>query len=409
MKPAARTWILVFATLGLVASAISSYVHYKLLTDVSYTSFCDVNTRVNCTQAYLSQYGSLWGIPVAIFGALFFALVLAIVGLVGARTSPSRENAPGYVFALSTIGLAFVLYLAWASYFVLGTFCVLCALTYVSVIGIFILSGGSTSFPMTTLPDRAGHDLRRLVSSPVGLVIALLFVAAIPTVILAFPHEREGTPTAQAAPAALPAVTDDERAKLTQWWDVQPKVDLPVSADGAKVVIVKFNDYQCPACKMTHDGYKGVITKYAANNQAKYVLKHYPLEPECNPNTPGMNHFASCEASAAVIMAQAKGTSSKLEDWLFTHIGPPMLTSDQVKDAARTVGGITDFDAQYPRVLEQIRVDTGLGGLLKVNGTPTFFINGKRLPAQILAPQYFDFLIQLELQRATAQSTAQPK
>jgi uncharacterized membrane protein/protein-disulfide isomerase len=404
MKPAARTWILAFATLGLGASAISSYVHYKLLTDVSYTSFCDVSTRVNCTQAYLSPYGSLWGAPIAIFGALFFALVLAIVGVAGARTSQSRENAPGYVFALSTIGLAFVLYLGWASYFVLGTFCVLCALTYVSVVAIFLISGGSTSVPMTSLPDRARRDLRRLVSSPVGLVIALLFVVAIPTVILAFPHEREGTTTAQSTPAPLPAVTDDERAKLAQWWDVQTKIDLPVSADGAKVLVVKFNDYQCPACKMTYDSYKGLLAKYSANGQLKYVLKHYPLEPECNPNTPGMNHFASCEASAAVIMSQAKGTTSKLEEWIFAHIGPPILTSDQVKEAARTVGGITDFDAQYPRVLEQIRIDTGLGGLLKVNGTPTFFINGKRLPSQILPPQYFEVLIQLELQRATAQS-----
>jgi uncharacterized membrane protein len=397
MKPAARIWLLVFAALGLVAASISTYVHYKLLTDVSFTSFCDVNTTVNCTEAYLSRYGSLWGIPVAVGGVLFFALVLAIVGVAGAPSSPARENAPGYVFALSTIGLAFVLYLAWASYFVLGTFCILCAITYVSVIAIFIISGGATSFPMTTLPDRARRDVRKLVSSPVGLVIALLFVVAIPTVIFAFPHDRASS-TISSAPVQLPAVTDDERTKIAQWWEMQPKVDLPVSADGAKVVVVKFNDFQCPACKATYEGYKDILAKYTATGQVKYVLKHYPLEPECNANTPTMNHFASCEASAAVIMAKAKGTQSKFEDWLFAHIGPPMLTADEVKSAARTVAGITDFDAQYDRVKEQIRVDTGLGGMLGVSGTPTFYINGRK-PTTILAPQYFDLLIQLELQR----------
>ena len=56
--------------------SISSYVHYKLLTDPSYTSFCDVNATVSCTQAYLSRYGSFWGVPVALGGVLFFALVL---------------------------------------------------------------------------------------------------------------------------------------------------------------------------------------------------------------------------------------------------------------------------------------------------------------------------------------------
>ena len=47
---------------------------------------------------------------------MYFALVLAIVGLAGRPASKSRENAPGYVFALSTLALAFILYLGWASY-----------------------------------------------------------------------------------------------------------------------------------------------------------------------------------------------------------------------------------------------------------------------------------------------------
>ena len=68
---------------------------------------------------------------------------------------------------------------------------------------------------------------------------------------------------------------------------------------GAKVVIVKFSDYMCPACRQTHEYYKPVIAKYQGQG-LKAVLKHYPLEPECNPNVPTGNHFASCEAAAAV-------------------------------------------------------------------------------------------------------------
>ena len=171
--------------------------------------------------------------------------------------------------------------------------------------------------------------------------------------------------------APLPAVSAEERAKLAEWWNLQPKVEMPISADGAKVVVVKFNDYQCPACRMTYEAYKPVFAKHAASGQVKYIVKHYALEPECNPGVPTGNHFASCEAAAAVEMARAKGTSAKLEDWIFAHIGPPMLTPDQVKEAARTVGGITDFDAQFPRYVEQLKIDGGLGKLLNVNSTPT--------------------------------------
>ncbi len=398
MTSTKRTWILLFSLLGLGASLVASYVHYKLLTDVSYTSFCDVNTTVSCSQAYMSRYGSLFGVPVALAGLFYFALIALIAGLAGRPGSPARENAPGYIFALSTIGLAVVLYLGWASYFVLKTFCIVCALTYVAVIGIFIISAGATSFPMTTLPGRARRDIRTIFSSPLALVLTLLFIVGVGGSIAAFPRESGSASTQAAAPAPLPPVSAEDRANLAKWWEVQPKVEVPISADGAKVLIVKFNDYQCPACKSTYDAYKDVIAKYTATGQVKYVTKHYPLEPECNPYVQ-MNHYASCEAAAAVIMGRSKGTAEKLEDWIFAHIGPPMLTSDEVKDAARTVGGITDFDAQYPRAIEEIKTDAGLGNLLNVKSTPTFYING-RTPTQILPPQYFNVLIELELERA---------
>ena len=401
MTSAQRKLLLACAALGFGAALMSSYVHYRLLTDVWYASACDVNTTISCTQAYLSRYGSLWGVPVALGGVMFFAMVLVLAGLAGRPSAKSRENTPGYIFALSTLALAFVLYLGWASYFVLKTFCILCAITYVAVIAIFLISGGATTFPMKTLPDRARRDVRTLVSSPLALLIALLFVAGATMAVAVFPRDAaaSGSTVAGQAPAPPPPVTDDDRAKIAQWWEVQPKSEVPVPADGAKVLIVKFNDYQCPACKVTFETYKQILPKYTGNGQVKYIVKHYPLEPECNPSVPGGNHYASCEAAASVIMAKSKGTADKLEDWIFSHIGPPALTPDQVKEAARTVGGITDFDAQYARAKEEIKTDAGLGQLLGVRSTPTFFINGRKLE-QVLPAQYFEVLIQLELQKA---------
>lgn len=399
MTSRSRTLLLAFSALGVAASALSTYVHYRLLTEPSYSSFCDVNASVSCTEAYLSPYGSFWSVPVAPLGLLYFALVMLLAGLGGRTTSSASETAPAYIFAASTIALAFVLYLGYASYVVLGVFCILCALTYVSAIAIFIISGGATTFPMTTLPRRASKDFRTLVSHPLPLVLALVFVLGAVAVIAAFPREVAGVE--QQSAESLPPVSADERAKVAQWWEVQPQVTVPVPADGAKVVVVKFNDYQCGACKLTHDMYKSVLNKYTATKQVRYVVKHFPLEGECNPAASGGNHYASCEAAAGVLMARAKGTAGKLEDWIFQNIGPPVLTPQQVKDAARTVGGVTDFDAQYPRVIEEVKADAGLGRLLGVEQTPTFFINGRRLPPSLVQPQYLDVLIDLELKRAS--------
>lgn len=394
MKPISRKLLLAFSALGIGASATSTYVHYKLLTDVGYSSFCDVNANVSCTQAYLSQYGSFLGLPVAPLGLLYFVFVLVMAGIAGRAKSVARDTAPAYVFAVSTVALAFVLYLAWASYFVLKTFCILCAITYVSVLAIFIVSGGATPFPMTTLPGRAPRDLKTLVSNPLALVIALLLMGGAVTVIAAFP--REGRPSAPAV-AQLPPVSDDIRAKLAQWWEMQPVVNVPVPSNGAKVVVVKFNDYQCPACKATHELYKPVFAKYN-ESQVRYVIKHYPLEGECNPGA-NAGHYASCEAAAGMVLARAKGTASKLEEWIWANLGPPVMTPAQMRDGVRSVGGISDFDAQYARALEEVKTDAGLGQLLKVGSTPTFFINGRKLP-EILQPQFLDVIIELELKRA---------
>ena len=51
----------------------------------------------------------------------------------------------------------------------------------------------------------------------------------------------------------------------------------------------------------------------------KYVIKDYPLEGECNFAASSMNHFSSCESSAANRMARAVGKGPEMEAWLFNN------------------------------------------------------------------------------------------
>jgi uncharacterized membrane protein/protein-disulfide isomerase len=397
MSAKSRTLMLVFALVGLGASTMSSYVHYQLLTEPGYNSFCDVNAKVSCTQAYLSQYGSFMGVPVAIGGLIFFAIAALLAGVAGRATSSARENAAWYIFLLSTVGLAFTLYLAWASYFVLGLFCILCAITYVSVIALFIVSGGATTYPMTSLPGRAAGDIRRLVSSPVALVLVLVIGAGSAALIASFPDERQAASHQAETLANFRPLTADERNKLEQWWAVQPQAELPVpAAEGTRVLIVMFSDYQCPGCRAAHDALKPVLARYQGQGVA-VVMKHYPLEPECNPNAAGGNHYGSCEAAAAYEMAKSTPHLAKLDDWLFAN--QQTLTKDVVRDAAREQAGINDFDARYEAALQTVRTDAGLGKLLNVNSTPTIYVNGRKVNPSVLPPAYYDALIDIELKK----------
>ncbi|HEX9365336.1 MAG TPA: vitamin K epoxide reductase family protein, partial [Vicinamibacterales bacterium] len=144
MSALARKLLAAFGLLGLAASSAAAWVHYNLLVNPGYTSFCDLNATVSCRAAYLSRYGSIGGVPVAVGGILFFAWVLVLLWGASGK-SRIQDSAAAYIFAGSTLALAVVLYLAYSSVFILKEVCPLCVTTYVAVIGVFVLAGGASS------------------------------------------------------------------------------------------------------------------------------------------------------------------------------------------------------------------------------------------------------------------------
>lgn len=406
MSKSAARLALACALVGLGASVAAAYVHYHLLVDPTYTSFCDVNTTVSCTQVYLSPYSTVRGIPVAVFGAIWFAgaSLLALSGLVA--QSDARESAPGYLFAASTVALAVVLYFEYVSVVVLKAVCVLCLTMAAAVIGLFFLSGSTTPFPMTTLPRRASRDFRDLFASPVAIVVALLFLGGVVSALAWFPREGTATTSATLADAAAtaqaavaPASTQAQASEFEKYWEAREHVALAIPAEGAKVLIVKFNDFQCPPCRNSHLAYKPLLTKYIADHpgQVRYVLKDFPLDAECNNTITNTIHPSACEAAVAVRLARTHNREEQMIEWIFAN--QPALTPELVKQGARDVGMVPDFDAKYAATLEAVKSDIALGKQLGVGATPTFFINGKKVDGA-LPVQYFQQAIDYELAHA---------
>ncbi len=391
------TWFVALAVIGAAAASASTWVHYRILNDPTYASFCDVNATFSCTEAYASRFGSFGGVPVALLGVLFFAFVLGLIALCS-RSATAAANLPGYLFAVSTVGLAVVLYLAYASFVILKAVCVLCVGTYVAVIGLFLLSGAATRYPMTSLPSRAARDFRTLLRTPSAITAALAFVVAAGATIMMFPGTRvTAAGGAEQAPAAPAPAAAGQIQQLETYLASQPRVVVMAPSDGADVVIVKFNDYQCPPCRQTFLEYKPVLAKWAkeAPGKVKFITRDYPIEQQCNSNVGQDLHPSSCEAAVAVRLAREKGKAQAMEEWLFAN--QPALTPEAVKNAAATVGGVTDFDARFAATLELVKGDIGQAVQLKVTGTPTFFMNGIRLPG--LRAEFFDAAIAWELKQ----------
>jgi hypothetical protein len=285
---------------------------------------------------------------------------------------------------------------------VLQTVCAMCIITYVAVVGVFLTSGARIPFPMTTIPRRIWQDVRAALASPPAIAVVLMFIVSSGAALAFMP--RPADPLASPAPQA----GGDRTSEFIRFWESQPRMQIPVSAEGASVVIVKFADFMCPPCAQTYTDYKPILAKYRAQfpGEIKFVTKDYPLERECNPNLPRDIHLAACESAVAVRLARLKGRGDAMEDWLYTR--NQALTPLIVRQAARDIGGVPDFDDQYQAVLGQVKSDIALATILGITGTPTFFI-GHREPGKdtvlyvkqgALPAQYFDLALQYELKKA---------
>ena len=394
MSTNVRRLLSFLAFVGLASALASLYVHIQMGRQPGYLSFCDVSALVSCTRVYQSRYASLGGVPVALLGALWYVAVLMVLAGTRWGWTSLRENGVGFVFVLATVGLGFVFYMAYASLVLLKTVCLVCLVTYIAVAGIFIVSGTRTSYPMMTIPRRLLQDAKAAVASPVALVLMLVFLVAATTAVAFFPH---GTP-GQAA-AAPGQAAGDRQSEFLRFWESAPRVQVPVSADGAAILIVRFSDFQCPSCAQSYMDCKSILVTYNAQypGAIKVVNKDFPLETECNSNLTRDLHMASCEAAVAARLARAKGRGEAMEDWLYTN--HQTLTPASVRQAAVDIGGVLDFDGQYATVLNQVKSDIALATILGVNRTPTFFINGVKVEGG-LSPQYFEMALQQELKRA---------
>ena len=411
MSSRSRRWMAVLALAGLGAAAASTYVHARMVSDPAYVSFCDVNARVSCSQVYQSRYGSVAGVPVALGGVVWFAGVLLLAFASAGGPAASRDNVDGYLLVWSTTGLAVAMYMAYASFFVLQTVCLLCLVVYVAVVGIFLLAGSASATPVSRLPAAAAADLGHLARRPVGLALVLAYAAAAAGGAAWFAGADRAPEIAAAATrgetgAAAPAV--DQQSEFERFWESQPRTDIALPSaphPEATVIVVKFNDYQCPACANTERIYAPIFAKYASSHPGRVaqVTLDFPLDPACNDETPNGQHDSACEAAVAVRLAAAASPEAgeRMAAWLYANQAG--LERDAILEALEDVSGVdaVRFDASYAAEIERVKRDIAIGAALPVQATPTYIINGVLLRGG-LAPRFFDAALAYELARASS-------
>ena len=137
----------------------------------------------------------------------------------------------------------------------------------------------------------------------------------------------------------------------------------------AKVTIVEFSDYQCPFCSQAEPLLDQVMAAYPKD--VKRVYKQFPLT-SIHPN--------AMPASKAAVAAGKQGKFWEMHAKLFGN--QRELSPDNYKKWAEELKlDVAKFekDMASPEVQAQIDKDMQDARAADVTGTPTIFVNGKRL------------------------------
>jgi protein-disulfide isomerase len=145
----------------------------------------------------------------------------------------------------------------------------------------------------------------------------------------------------------------------------------------AKVTVVEFADFQCPFSARAAKVVKDIKEKYGT--KVRFVFRQFPLTFHANAH----------QAAEAALAAHAQGKFWDYHDKLFAW-GPtsssgvqnPDLTREALEKYATQVGLNM---ARFTKALDgkeyatKVDAEIKLAGDVAVQGTPTMFVNGKRI------------------------------
>ncbi|MCL2100590.1 MAG: thioredoxin domain-containing protein [Fibromonadales bacterium] len=159
-----------------------------------------------------------------------------------------------------------------------------------------------------------------------------------------------------------------EIEKANKVWDLKVNESPALGNSNAKIVIVEFTEFECPYCARVAPLLDSLTRAHP--DKIRLVYKHFPLS--FHKNAPA--------AGAAAIAAQKQGKFWEYRWALAPHFRS--LNDSTFIAIAEQVGlNIEQFqkdmvlDAEKQAVMDR---DMKLGMEVGVQGTPNFYVNGKR-------------------------------
>jgi NhaA family Na+:H+ antiporter len=153
-----------------------------------------------------------------------------------------------------------------------------------------------------------------------------------------------------------------------------PKLTVPVGEgdhilgpEDAPITLVEYGDYQCPYCKQAYEYVQEM--RDHLGDRLRYVYRHLPISD--------VHPFAFMAAEAAEA-AGAQGLFWEMHAKLYEG---GALSEERIYQYAQEIGLDLDrfrTDLEEHKFTRKVRLDYKSGLESRANGTPTFYLNGRR-------------------------------
>ncbi|RME17019.1 MAG: hypothetical protein D6797_03375 [Bdellovibrio sp.] len=381
-----------FVTLLAILTHIYLTLHYY---DVNFghlsgESFCNVSKTFNCDVVSASPYASLGGIPISLFGAfantaLFLMLLIPFLRL--------TENPNLYFkssFLLSILIALASLVMIGISLTQLNTYCILCITAYVlSFLSLFLVW---QILKQVDAPKISAQDIQNLFKQKGLLVIWLLIPLG-----AFFIHQSK---LKSENLSNIQKIIKNFKAQ----WQISPEKEFttePLLSKGPRdsfMVIQEFADFQCIHCQKT---YKPLKLFFQTHPDVRVEFFAFPLDGVCNKSVsfaPGTH----CLLAKTVYCAgqQNMPKAWQLHDKIFDEFFKiaDIRDPEQLKDFLKKLSQNLSLSweplnqcLESSETQEAIMAQAQQGDNVGVEGTPTIFINHKKISTHpVLLIKLFD-------------------
>jgi len=198
-----------------------------------------------------------------------------------------------------------------------------------------------------------------------GIGFAVILIGAFGAMALASKNTKLPSPTAVAQDSVEFVITDQDHV---------------LGAKDAKVTLIEYADFQCPACKAYYPWIENLVQDFP--NDLRFVYRHFPLK---------QIHYQAQNSAEVAVAASLQGKFWEMEKALFENQEEwANTTGKEVFNKYATAIGLdmTKFasDLKLETTKEKVDADLEHGISIGINGTPTFYLNNKK----IVNPQRYD-------------------